>query len=233
MPNLKGYIQVYGADLSADEATASQALGTMGIDDRGNTYMYVKAAAALAYGKILMRAASVTATSGLSTDTAKLVVTKSSWGLTAGAYSGYLVYVYDGGAEGDIRVIKYNDATTLTVESAFSTAFNATSKINIFHPAVVDVATGSSQIVPVGICQATGGITSGQYGWMQVGGVAPCLIGTGAATLNLAVKVGNSTAGEGSVIANGDDLFDVNVVGYCLVANTNADKAVPIRLAIR
>lgn len=230
MPNLKGAVQIFPSDLDSNSSVQEFTLGTVGLDDKGNEYVYIKAGGTIANGTVLMQSAAVAATSGLSSSTDKKTITKSSWGLTAGAYSNYYVYVNNGTDEGDLRVIKGNDANNLFLESALTASLSTDSDIEIFSPFVVEAGTASGQIVPLGV--GVSAITSTYYGWMQVAGVCAVKAG-GAVTANLAAKVGDDTAGQVVVVADGNDLYDVNIIGHCLLANTTADTKAIIKLVIR
>lgn len=218
------------ADLSENSTVQNFPLGTRVTDVNGNEYIYVlngEASTAFARGKIAMQEAAVDVDT-VSSNTAKTQITEASAGWTAGAYSNYLVYVNDGTGEGQLRRIISNTTDTLTLEDPLTTSLAvADSDILIFNPYVVNLATASGQTVPFGV--AVGAITAGSYGWIQVSGVAEVLVGD-AQTANLAVVMGDDTAGQGKVVANGNDLYDVNPLGYALAANTNADKGAPVKL---
>lgn len=218
-------------DFNQYESVSTGQLGEVRYDTLGNAYKYVlngEASSALTAGMIVMQEGVVSVAGTLTSSSDKLTITKTSAFTSAGLYSGYYVYVNDGGAEGDLRVVTGNDANNLFLDSALSTALTSSSTIRLFNPNVVNIATGSGQIVPMGI--AVSAIPAASYGWVQVGGVADVLIGTAVATANLCVKVGDTTAGYGNVVANGNDLFDVNVIGWSLIASTATGKASPVKL---
>lgn len=228
MPNLKGAVQVFPSDITAIDTTQGFPLGTRGLDDKGNEYVYVQnlaTGATWAVGKVLMPAATVTAAATVTSSTDKLTISKTSWGLTAGAYSGYYVFVTNGGDEGDLKVIKGNDATNLFLETALTSALNGTSALAIFHPYVCDLTTASGQVVPVGVAMAA--VTVGNYGWAQVRGVAPVIVSTGAPTAAKNIATGGATtAGQGVIGTTAKGPFDEDSIGYVFVTNTNNNKAV-------
>jgi hypothetical protein len=231
-PRLVGHSpQVGSVDLSANESVQSAPLGSIVFDEYGSEYRYVQngeASTAFARGKVAMQeAATDVDTVSSSTDLLSITNSGSTW--TAGQFSGFQVYVNDGTGEGQLRYIIGNSADTLFLQLALTTALAvADSDILIFNPFVVNLATASGQTVPMGV--AIGAITAGYFGWLQITGVAEVLVGAGVAVANLAVKMGDDTAGQVAVIANGDDLYDVNPFGYALAANTNADKGAPVKI---
>lgn len=230
MPRFTGPATVFGADWNANDATPAHALGTIGEDDSGFRYLYVKngeASTAFARGKVAMMEAAVDVDT-VSSSTDKLSITEAAAGWTPGAYASYFVYVNDGTGQGQLRKVKGNDATTLFLETALTTSLDvADSDIVLFNPHVVNLATASGQIVPIGV--AVGAITAAYYGWVQISGLAEVLAGA-ALTANLAVKVGDDTAGQVTVIADGNDLYDANIIGWSLYANTSADVGAPVWL---
>lgn len=218
-------------DFNQYEATATGQLGEVRYDTLGNAYKYItngEPSTAVTKGMILMQEGVVSVAATLTSSANGLVITKASAFSTAGLYSGFYVYVNDGGDEGDMLVVTGNDLNNLYLDSALATALNGSSTVRLFNPNVINIATGSGQIVPMGI--AVSAIPAGYFGWAQVGGVANVLIGTAVATANLCVKVGDTTAGYGNVIANGNDLFDVNVIGWSLQASTATGKSSPVKL---
>lgn len=232
MPKLTGAATVFGSDWNANDATAVFPLGTIGQDGDGFRYVYVQngeAATAFARGKVAMMEAVVDVDT-VSSSTDLLEITEAAAGWTAGAYSGYFVYVNDGTGEGQLRKIKGNNTTTLFLETALTSALAVgTSDIQIFNPFVVNVATASGQTIPIGV--ATGAITAAYCGWLQISGLAEVLAG-GVVEANKLARVGDDTAGQIVTTADGNDVYDVNTIGWAIAANTNADVGTPIWLNI-
>ncbi len=160
-------------------------------------------------------------------------------GLTANAYSGYHLVTDDsgtGGEEGLVAIVETNSADHLYLDIALSTTVaDGATDITLFNPYYVAPATASTQIIPVGVSRIA--VTDEYYFWMQVEGIAAVRLGSTTQTVNLAVKVGDNTAGTGVIIANGNDLFDVNIVGHIVAAGASgtgtADTACWVKLNIR
>ena len=218
--------------LSANDSTAKFPLGTRVTDVYGDEFIYVsngEASTALSRGKVVMPEAAVD-TDTWSSDTDKLVLTDTG-AMTAGAYAGWLAYVNDGTGEGQLRRIKTNSVYTLTLEEALTTSLSVSdSDLLIFQPYLVNLATASTQVPPIGV--AVGAITAAYYGWVQTSGIAEVL-GGGALVAGKYVKLADDTAGQVLVAADGNDLYDITVIGIALQANTNADKGVPVLLNLR
>lgn len=224
-PNLSGSFY------NANDATQQHTLGMRAFDEDGGEWVYVRNdGLALARGKVVMPLAAVDADTWLSS-TDKLTVTNTGATMTAGAYAGWYFYVNDGTGEGQHRKIVSNDATSCVLDEALTTALSITdSDALIYHPFVVDTATVSAQIPPIGVAQNT--ITAAYYGWVKTGGVAEVLAG-GALVRGLYAKLADNIAGQVLVAADGNDLYDVTVIGIALQANTSADVGVPVLLNLR
>lgn len=240
MPNLKGAVQVFPSDITVIDTVQGFALGQVGVDDKGNAYRYVKnvsGGSTWAVGKVLMPATATTVAATVSSDSTKTIITKAAAGWTAGQFGGYYVFISNGGAEGDVRVIKGNDATTLTLETALSAALNGSSALSIFHPFVCDLATASGQVVPVGIAMSAvpasvDGTSTFSGGWVQVDGVAPVIMSTGAPTSGKNVTTGGATtAGQAVIGTTGNGPYDADNIGYVIgVTGTSSNKAVAVYL---
>lgn len=226
-----GAPQLVGSCYNANDATQQHSLGARAFDEDGGEWMYVKnSSTALARGTVVMPAASVNQDLWSSDSTLK-ILTKAAAAMTAGAYSGWYAYVNEGTGQGQLRKIASNTVTTITLEEALTSALAvADSDLLIFNPYVVDVATVSAQVPPIGVAQNT--ITANYYGWVKVAGVAEVLAG-GVLVKGLYAKLADDTAGQVLVAANTNDLFDITVIGIALQANTNADVGVPIMLNLR
>ena len=215
---------------TANDATQQFPLGQRATDELGNEWKYIQAGASgVVRGKVLMPLAKTAIAATMTTDTDKLVITKASAGWTPGLWSGRFIYIDAGTSEGDMRLIRKNSATTITVDTAITTTFTGTTTAEVFHPFICDLATASSQTLPVGV--AGGSITSSYYGWAQVSGVAEVLAGD-VMVAGVYAVLGDDTAGQVIPAANTNDMYDVTAIGIALTANASADVGCPIMLNI-
>lgn len=240
MPNLKGAVQIFPSDITSIDTQQNFSLGVIGVDDKGNAYRYVQnvnGGSTWAVGKVLMPAAATVVAATVSSDTAKTTITAAAATWTAGQWSGYYCFVSNGGAEGDLKVIKGNDATHLFLETALSAALNGTSALSLFNPFVCDLATASGQVDPVGIAMSAvpASVTStGTFsgGWVQIEGVAPVISTAGAMTSGKnATTGGATTAGQAVLGITAQGPYDATNIGVVLgTVGTSANKAQPVHL---
>ena len=241
---MRGAIQVFPSDVydivSTIDGSIPFQLGDIGIDGFGNEYRFVQnvsGGTTWAEGKILMPAAATVVAATVSSDTALTTITKAAAGWTAGQWSGYYVFVSNGGAEGNLRLIKGNDATHLYLYRALSTALNGTSALSLFNPFVCDLTTISGQVDTVGIAMAAvpaSTATVGYFGWAQINGVAPVISTAGAVTVNKNITTGGATtAGQGVIGTTGNGPFDASNIGIVMgTIGTTAATAQPVHLKV-
>ncbi len=231
---LKGAVQIEGSDITSIDTTPVAPLGTIAVDGMGNAFKYVQNVAGgttWGVGNVLMPAAATSVAATVTSSTDKKTVSKTSIASTAGAFSGYYLFVSNGGSEGDLRVIAGNDLNNIYLETALTSALNGTSALKIQHPYVCDLSTGSGQVIPVGIAMAA--VTVGNYGWAQVEGVGPVKCVNGAITANKNLTTGGSTAGQAIIGVTANGPYDATNIGYVLETNTNSAKNVMAYIQIR
>lgn len=236
-------------DILATSSTKVHELGDIYFH-RGNTYVYAQAGDAITAYNFVMQTASVsldvvlTGLSGAATTghryngkdyAAGQVLYYATGGLTANQYAGYYLVSDDStdtaNEEGLVAIIETNSANHLYLDKALDATVNAAdTDITIFHPWRVSPGTASTQVIPVGVSRIA--VTDEYYFWLQTAGVAPVLMGEDTQTANLAVKVADAVAGTVSLIADGNDLFDVNIVGHLIAGSGTADNVCWVKLRL-
>ena len=98
------------------------------------------------YGFTFTNSDTGTATSGTSTT---LVDTTKTW--VANAYKNYIITITGGTGVGQSRLIGSNDATTITINFAWTTALDATSTYKIFDPSIGAFADSITKSDPTSI----------------------------------------------------------------------------------
>lgn len=224
-------IPTIGSSLEADDASPGYRKGgiTVVTDDFGTRifqYCRNQSGSAVAQGELHKKVADVTVsniTSGTTTG-----FTKSS-SLTADIHVGRILYVDDnddsaGAApEGECAPIVSNTADAAVTDSdyPFTVALAANDDIRSFTPGwhVTDAADGDLAKECVGVVVASSGITSTNYGWLQVYGYNPKVkYKASAVTTNNPVVADAAAVGP-----HGSDTAEL-WVGYC--TGTHAADAV-------
>jgi len=218
------------AELFKESASKQEDLGQIALDQYGNTYRYVQLKNAIgARGKLVITTKTAEATLASSTDL--LEVTQAAAGWTANQYAGHSLFIDDGTGEGQVRRIKSNTETVLTLEQALTTALSvADSDGTVFSENHVNISAITATI------QAVQGVsvmahTDEYYGWIQIGGVAEVLVGAAVAT-DTYITPGDDTTGQGKVVGGGATIDTVTLVGRTEVANSNADTGIPTKLLL-
>lgn len=183
-------------DLEVDDNQAQgstlQKAGTITIiaDAFGyKVYQYIRnrRGSALAQRALVTKPAVVSATCTSSTTTA---LTTSS--LTANVHIGKIAYVRSTSAnaapEGEASIVAANSATLINVEAAYpfsvaSTTSNTVDLVSNFQGTAS--AAGDPRPNILGVVVGNGGITDGNFGWVQKEGPAMCTIGTSTLTVNV------------------------------------------------
>ena len=202
--------QAVGQILFSSSATQLHKLGEKAVASDGRVYRYAKAGGAdLVPGTLLQGPAEVTNHEALSpkADAAigatQVTVTLGNTAVTADQYSGGWMIVTETPGQGSQYKIRSHPAANgsatlvLTLEDPLLVAITAlASQVDLVmnpHSGVI-INPASASASPVGV--AVYPITSGQYGWIQVGGVATVLAGAdGALTVGTNVVASNQTAG--------------------------------------
>ena len=231
--NLSSLLPLAAADLEADNLAQAYAPGSFGIyvDAYGPRFLqYIKNAdsIALTLGMFVARAADVTK-SAVTSGTTSSVTTS---GLTADAHVGKVLIdetaaVAGAAPEGESGIIVSNSTTLIKIDPAypFSVAPGADNvRIrSVFHGIANASATVKSRDV-LGAVVAANGISVGNFGWVQFGGVHPLAKNlTNAAITNGAAVIGTTTAGAANVSSSsGVDILLGRAL--CTIASTNAGK---------
>jgi len=214
------------ADIFTENVAKQEELGIRAFDQYGNGYKYVQFIAAATRGQVAISDHNDEDTLASSTDLLK-VTQVATW--TVNEYAGYNLYINDGTGEGQLRRIKSNTATVLTLEEALTTALSvADSDADVFSENHVILAPVTALVnTVVGIAVMTQ--TIAYYGWIQTSGVAEVLMGE-ASVAGGYVTPGDDTAGSAKNAGAGETIDDVTLIGYSMSANTAADKGCPIML---
>lgn len=224
---------------NTNESTPTEQPGSYAQNEWGEEYRYVKTKDALSRGKLVKVSGY---TSGLSDEDTlssnldtggeyhKRIVTQSGASWTSGHWYGCYLYINDGTGEGQLRRIIKNDATTLTLETALTTALSVSDSDGVIF---ADWQVELSPITvltqkPMGVAVNT--VTAGNYCWIKTGGVAEVLAGEGL-TAGEYCTPGDDTTGSVLNIDSGETPDDIAIVGTSMIANSNADKGVPVFLS--
>lgn len=221
--------QITFQNVTDSSTTANFNIGQRAMTPDGREWVYVQAAEAISASQAVVPDAVVsvdTVSSGTDSLSRIVYITKASAGWTVGQFSEAWVYVDDGTGIGQAGRIKTNTTDTLELypEFAFATALAVSdSDITIREPFHVDKAAITSKVQGcVGIAQIA--IADASFGWVQTRGVGTVLAGS-TLVVGKSFVTGDDT--EGSVVAGttAKGAFDEQSLGYCLVANSAADKA--------
>jgi len=205
--SLSDSVQIFPNDIHDTDSSAQLPVGTLGETTDGRKYRYASAGGAdLDPGKLTVAATQLANHENMTPavtaiGATKVTVTLGATAATANFYAnGYLV-VNDVTGEGiAYRVTGHpaaDSAATLvvTIAEPITVALDATSQVSLVanpYKTVVISATDQADM-PVGVPNVT--ISSGEYGWIQTGGVASVWADE-AITAGLAVTTGTGTAGQ-------------------------------------
>ena len=213
-------------------------LGERGITPDGRQWVYVKASTGvLAKGSIAIQDAVVAVDNFSSaTDTSGRIVyltsTNASW--TPGAYDDTVGVIDDGTGKGQVFKIKTNSVSTLELypETALSTALSSVdSDITIARLAYVTKSAVTSTVQgTVGIAQVA--FANLDYGWLLTEGEGVVLAGN-TFVVGAGFTSGDDTTGQGIVAVTAKGPYDMQNLGWCLVANSAADIGCLVRVEIR
>ena len=210
-------------------AQGQTAPGSVAQTPDGASWIYVKAAGAIAAGNAVVpnTAVGVDTVSSSANNLGQIVyITEASAGWTVGAYAGAYGVVDDGTGVGQVFKVMDNTADTLILFPAYAltTALAvADSDITLTFPNLVtksaitdkaQQATGISQIA----------FASGEYGWVLKQGTGKVIAGE-ALTVDLSFVTGDDTAGQVLKGTTAKGAFDEQYLGYCRVANVAADQS--------
>jgi len=192
-------------------------------------YIKNKRGSALTASTMVMKPANVAVTNMTTASTATQIVTS---GLTASAHDGKMVLIQmnTGGTapDGETGICKSNTATLVNLEADY--ALTAAPNSGSDDAVIVanwqgDIATFGTQPLAVnnhGVLLGTGGLSDGNFGWIQAEGPATVKCTTTAIAVNTDVII-SGTAGS---VATGGGAAQENWVGFTMAASvTNSTKA--------
>ena len=193
-----------GIPLTLDEANPSSSLGALYVAPDGiRRYRYARAGANLVVGNLLQGPTEDTADEDIAGTVQAIGTTAlvtAAMTVTANQYAGgYVVVTVTPGLGTMYRIHSHaaftGAAATFQLEEPLTVATTATTRLdfvaNPFNGVLQWVATPTAVVTGV----AVNDITSGQYGWIAVGGPASCLSDGGGIAVGAAVSGSNATAG--------------------------------------
>ena len=216
MGQISGALTV-GQDLWSSSPTPLVKVGSLGLDEYGNKYRYVKnGAVALVTGNLLQEPAEDTqfdnmATTAHAIGVSAVVVTLGSTATTANMLDEGTFQVSYGTGIGQLfRILSHTVASgaatcTFTLDRPLKIALDTTSKITVRknpYNGVIQspITTHTGGVVGVALyAMSASTSTVPVYGWIQSGGESTVLFDTGTDTSNGVTGIGPSLAVAGSV----------------------------------
>jgi len=166
--------------LSGNHATRQQAYGLRIQDEVGNVFRYVKANEALTKGDVVTAIARAAWDSGIAVDgaitantTNVLHIDTITTAMTKNQYAGYYVSQATAATKGAAFMIESHEAMAasgegdLILTETMDEAFANDVALLIHNPWLVEKADATTEVI-IGV--AVHDITSGYFGWIQVGG---------------------------------------------------------------
>jgi len=203
----------------------------------GREWVFVKANTAVATSLVAVPDAVTSADLwSSSTDNQGRIVylTRAASTMTTGAFEDAIGVVDDGTGVGQTFKVRTNNATTITLypETALGTALSvADSDITLRTMSEVDPAAITSKLQSAqGAPQVS--LAASDYGWLLTNGDGRVLAGN-ALVVGVDFTTGDDTVGQVVVGVTGDEPFEIQNLGYALVANAAADQGALVRFNIR
>jgi len=219
-----------GRPLLVDEANPTHELGEKMYTPDGRAYRYALAGATnLVVGNLLQSPAEDTGDTDITPEATAIgatsITTNSNVTVTANQYAGGYIHVVITPGLGQLfRVKSHPAATAATVtfelEDPVQVALTTTSRfdlvLNPYNGVIQSPTTASGTIVGV----AVNDITAGQYGWIQVEGVAS-ILDDGGVAVGTQVVASNGTAGAVEDVASTTQ----QIVGTAVTASGTGEQA--------
>lgn len=211
--------------LFTQSATQDINVGSRFVDQAGNTYVYAKAGASdLVAGTLVQAPAEVTnhqncaPTGTAAIGATSVTITLGATAATANQYAGGWMVTTETPGEGYKYLIASHPAAdsaatlTLTLSDPLQVALTTSSHVDLvpnpYSGVIINPTTASS--CPVGV--ATDVVAAGQYGWLQIGGVATVLA-DGNLTVGTSLVASNGTAGAVEALTGVQAIIGVAVTG--------------------
>lgn len=166
--------------LRADDDEQRFRLGQLVYDIEGNAYRYIKAAEALTKGRLVTATALAAWDSTIVTDgaitantTKTIHIDTTTSAMTKNQYAGYYIRQGEAASKGRSFRIKAHDAIAASgegdifMEDTIDEAIADGVALLLFHPYLMELTDAATETVR-GVCFSP--ITSGQFGFVQVGG---------------------------------------------------------------
>ena len=187
--NLTGYTTIEGQGIYESSSDQLHALGQMAMSGDGRKFRYVKAGELLVTGDLYQNAAVSTNFVSMAVPSAEAIgssnveVTLGGTAVTANQFDEGFLVISAGTGIGQQFVIKSHDVQTATagactfvIEGTLAVAtVAASSTVTVVKSPYVDVVKQATTPTGVAIGVAQFAIPSGEFGWLQSGGIAGVL----------------------------------------------------------
>jgi len=212
-------------------------LGERAMTPDGREWVFVRAQSALANSLIAVPDAVTSADLwSSSTDNQGRIVylTRAASSMTTGQFEDGIGVVDDGTGRGQTFKIRTNNATTLTLypETALTTALAvADSDLTLMTMSYVDPAAITSKVqMAQGAAQVS--FAAADYGWILTEGDGRCIAGD-TLVVGRGFTTGDDTVGQVIVAVTTEGAYDMQNLGYAIVANAAADIGALVRYFVR
>lgn len=210
--NLTGYTMIEAQGIYEASSNQQHALGQMAMTADGRKFRYVKAGELLVTGDLYQNAAVSTNFVSMATPSAEAIgssnveVTLGGTAVTANQFDGGYLVISAGTGIGQQFVIESHDVQTATggactfkISGTLAVALvAASSTVTVVKSPYIDVVKQAAAPTGVAIGVAVFAIPSGEFGWIQSGGVVGCLSDNTTTSLD-AKGLSNSTATAGAM----------------------------------
>src|SRR3990167_711372 len=231
-----------GIPNTIDEVNPTHELGEKIYTSDGRAFRYVKAGETLVVSELLQGPAEATGNQSRIVAAAavgdKTITTTDTVTVTANEYAGGFVVVTGEASTGtgfQYRIKSHPAASaavvTLTLEDPIQVALTATTQVDLVKNPYKDVITNPTTSTGVIVGVAVNEITSGQYGWVQVEGLATVQNDTnGTLTVRGTVVASGTTAGKVRLAVNGTT--EAFAIVGTVVTGVAASESGAIKLSI-
>jgi hypothetical protein len=224
-------------DIGLTDTAAQYTLGAKHEDERGRVFRYVQASGAVTAGAVLQQTDVLSLAVNADVDAAQAANTRVMTGtgdFTVGTEDGRVVYIDAGTGAGQGRFIeRVQDANTIRISEAWTTALATDADFVVFSPYIVeDHAAGATGVCGVAVVA----IAASSFGWVQTEGL--CMVDIDGSqdpiVANRLVTAGTAVAGTAEGFATGAvaaaDLE--GIVGYGVIDVGALDITAPVFLNV-